>query len=274
MRKFDFGSNWINFSSSTLNEERIHCARIDFNDLMQGVDLSGKTFLDVGFGQGISTLIAAERGANVVALDLNYKSKEAFKLTKKWFTAEKTKNIELYVGSILGGDSYQEIERKFPEGFDVVHAWGSLHHTGRMADALASCVNFLAPGGLLAVAIYNRHWSSRFWRAIKYCYCNTNSIVQRLLVYSFIPIIWSAKVIATGKLFSKKQRGMSFFFDVVDWIGGYPYEYATIPEFLELCSLHNLELVMVRPSDVPTGCNEFILRKMVKPGQLNEKNDR
>ncbi|SVD73829.1 uncharacterized protein METZ01_LOCUS426683, partial [marine metagenome] len=70
-----------------------------------------------------------------------------------------------------------------------------------------------------------------------------------------------AKLCVTKKRPSKKERGMDFFFDVVDWVGGYPYEYASIKEFSKLCHREDLITVRVSPATVPTGCNEFIFRR-------------
>ena len=39
--------------------------------------------------------------------------------------------------------------------FDVVYSWGVLHHTGDMWKALEHAHMATAPGGLLALALYN-----------------------------------------------------------------------------------------------------------------------
>lgn len=75
------------------------------------------------------------------------------------------------------------------------------------------------------------------------------------------PVIWLAKLAITGKDPKRKERGMDFYYDIVDWVGGYPYEYATIAEIEELCRPLALSLVRAIPANVPTGCNEFIFRK-------------
>jgi hypothetical protein len=54
---------------------------------------------------------------------------------------------------------------------------------------------------------------------------------------------------------------MDFYYDVVDWVGGYPYEYATIGEMEEMCRPLGLSLVRATSATVPTGCNEFVFRK-------------
>jgi 2-polyprenyl-6-hydroxyphenyl methylase/3-demethylubiquinone-9 3-methyltransferase len=67
--------------------------------------------------------------------------------------------------------------------------------------------------------------------------------------------------LVTGKNPLAKERGMDFHFDVVDWVGGYPYEYASIDELTRLCEPLDLSLVRANAATVPTGCNEFVFRK-------------
>ena len=56
MKQFDFGQNWSEFSAKAANAERVAQARAHFSALMAGLELEGKTFLDIGFGQGFSLL--------------------------------------------------------------------------------------------------------------------------------------------------------------------------------------------------------------------------
>ena len=51
--------------------ERSSQAKRDFPRLMQGVELRGRSFLDLGFGQGLNLLIAASLGAQAVGCDIN-----------------------------------------------------------------------------------------------------------------------------------------------------------------------------------------------------------
>ena len=59
-----------------------------------------------------------------------------------------------------------------------------------------------------------------------------------------------------------KSRGIDFFYDVVDWVGGYPYEYASKSEITALIEPLGFELIDFVPAQVPTGCNEFIWKKI------------
>ena len=75
------------------------------------------------------------------------------------------------------------------------------------------------------------------------------------------PIIYGAKFIVTGKNPKKQSRGMDFYYDVIDWVGGYPYEYAAIREMDSFISRMGFKKVKSIPAQVPTGCNEFIFER-------------
>jgi len=61
----------------------------------------------------------------------------------------------------------------------------------------------------------------------------------------------------------EKERGMDFWYDVVDWIGGYPYEYS-IPQKVHLAlEADGFKLQRFFPATVPTGCNEFVFEKLL-----------
>ncbi len=50
MDQFDFGKNWLSFSTKALTEVRIKAARKEFEGLFEGILLNGRKFLDIGFG--------------------------------------------------------------------------------------------------------------------------------------------------------------------------------------------------------------------------------
>jgi 2-polyprenyl-6-hydroxyphenyl methylase/3-demethylubiquinone-9 3-methyltransferase len=49
----------------------------------------------------------------------------------------------------------------------------------------------------------------------------------------------------------RRRRGMDFMTDVRDWLGGYPYEDASIPEVLRFCR-RELKLNLVNIATDPT----------------------
>jgi SAM-dependent methyltransferase len=250
---FSFGRNWIEFSREALTSARVAQAREDFKSLFKGIPLSDKRFLDVGFGQGLSLFLSAEAGARAVGIDIDPLNFEAIKATSRFFPHVAQPSIERV--SILDTAWVTQHERSF----QIVHSWGVLHHTGALEDAFENCVKLLSPlGSLLVVSLYRSHWSSPLWSVIKKYYNYLPPPCGRILVYILYPVIALAKLLVTGRNPFRKERGMSFFYDVIDWVGGYPYEYRTKEEVEALGSKCGLKLVFYRPSEVPTGCNEYI----------------
>jgi 2-polyprenyl-6-hydroxyphenyl methylase/3-demethylubiquinone-9 3-methyltransferase len=258
--QFDFGKNWSDFSQAALSKEMVSQAKKDFAALFQGIELRGRSFLDVGFGQGLSLLIAAEQGARVVGCDINPKCRQVIEANHAYFPGINQSKENLVVGSILEGDTIRVLRDNAPDGsgqYDIVHSWGVLHHTGNMKVALRNACSLVKPGGHLVIAIYNRHWTSPAWLVIKYFY-NRFPFLQKLLVTLLYPVIYLAKLAVTRQNPRRQQRGMDFYFDVVDWVGGYPYEYGSVPEIHATLTAQGFLMKRTVSARVPTGCNEFI----------------
>ena len=113
----------------------------------------------------------------------------------------------------------------------------------------------------MILAIYNKHITSPAWKVIKWIYNQVPRIFQRFMIYVFAGIIYAAKLLVTRSNPLKKERGMDFWFDVVDWVGGYPYEYATCQDVESFVSTHGFEMRRCFPATVPTGCNEFVFER-------------
>lgn len=253
--RFAFGKNWQSYSQKALTPERIEHARQAFRDLLVGIDLQGRRFLDIGFGQGLSLLTAVEMGAEATGIDIDKDNLQSLRLTREAMGCSGMPEIQ--VQSILDDEFVQANRGRY----DVVHSWGVLHHTGNMTQAIKNACELVAADGWFICAIYNRHWSSFFWKAVKWIYNKLPSPFQRLLVALLYPVIYLAKWLVTGQNPKKKKRGMDFFHDVVDWVGGYPYEYAGVEEILKLVGGLGFECVRCIPAQVPTGCNEFVFKR-------------
>ena len=104
-------------------------------------DLLGKTFLDIGSGSGLFSLAARKMGAKVYSFDYDPISVACtVELRSKYFPDESEWIVK--EGSVL--------DRCFLKGldfFDVVYAYGSLHHTGDMWTALANAASLAKSGG-------------------------------------------------------------------------------------------------------------------------------
>jgi 2-polyprenyl-6-hydroxyphenyl methylase/3-demethylubiquinone-9 3-methyltransferase len=110
------------------------------------------------------------------------------------------------------------------------------------------------------IAIYNKHWSSPFWRVIKWFYNKVGVFWRRILIAIFTPIIFFAKFLVTLKNPLKMARGMDFMHNITDWVGGYPYEYASVSEMKKRLEGYGFSILSVRAATVPTGCNEYVCR--------------
>jgi SAM-dependent methyltransferase len=258
---FDFGENWKSFSDSALTSERVAQARTDFDDLIRDAILPRRTFLDVGFGQGLAICLAKETGAEVYGNDINPKCVEALRSTGRFFPDVDLASIPIVVGSILDDVVLQGLSQLRPGGFDIVYSWGVLHHTGAMDEAIRRTASLVKSGGSFVLAIYNTHWSSPVWGLIKRIYNRAPWFARQILVALFLPLIFTAKfAVARGNPL-KMKRGMSFYHDVVDWIGGYPYEHRTKDEVSALLESLGFRLERFIPATVPTGCNQFVFRR-------------
>jgi 2-polyprenyl-6-hydroxyphenyl methylase/3-demethylubiquinone-9 3-methyltransferase len=58
-----------------------------------------------------------------------------------------------------------------------------------------------------------------------------------------------------------ERRGMSRWRDIVDWVGGYPYEVARPEEVFNFCRARGFTLTKLKCGGVGLGCNEFVFTK-------------
>jgi len=253
---FDFGRNWEYFSSIRLNEHRLISAVESLSSMLSDQDICGKSFLDVGCGSGIFSIAAQSLGAShVVGIDVNPKC-ISVSLGNRYRLAPEAP-IQFLLGSALNIADLVQLGK-----FDVVYAWGSLHHTGDMWTSIKNVSETVSDGGVFILSIYNQHFTSPIWRYIKWFYNQVPVIIKRMMIFIFSGIIFISKLLITRRNPLIKQRGMDFWFDVIDWIGGYPYEYSS-PENI-ITFVTNLGFIMHEfiPSEVPTGCNEFVFRRV------------
>jgi len=146
--------------------------------------------------------------------------------------------------------------------FDIVYAWGVLHHTGGMWQAIRNAASLVEPeNGMLVLAIYNRHWTSPVWKQIKRLYNLSPGPVRWLLNYLFGALIYVAVWVITRRNPVNKERGMDFWYDVIDWLGGYPYEYTRISDIVDFVQPLGFQVEQIVKPRVPTGCNEFVFRR-------------
>jgi 2-polyprenyl-3-methyl-5-hydroxy-6-metoxy-1,4-benzoquinol methylase len=257
---FDFGKNWRSFSVRVLTTSRLDEAEKSLRGLLQGHDLRGKTFLDIGCGSGIFSMAAAHCGARrVVGFDLSSASVDTAQRNTERFKdwLGDCHLPEFRAGNVLTPETVEKLGT-----FDVVYSWGVLHHTGAMWEAIRKAAAFVArPDGLFVLAIYNRHWTAPAWRVAKRLYNVLPRWGRKTMVYLFSGVMLVGAWATTGRSPLRKERGMEFWHDLVDWLGGYPYEYASVQELVTFVEKLGFTCEHVIPTEGWTGCNEFVFAR-------------
>jgi SAM-dependent methyltransferase len=261
--RFQFGRNWQRFLR-LLNQERIEAAELSLRQMLDCDNLDGKTFLDVGSGSGLFSLAARRLGAKVLSFDYDTESVACTSQLKRVFLpADEDWRIER--GSAL--------DREYLIGlgsFDVVYSWGVLHHTGAMWDALENMAPLVKQHGKLFLAIYNDQGKmSDLWRFVKRIYNRTPQVFRFVILWPIGVFFVAGMTIKDicrlhrPRIISKSSspRGMSLWTDIVDWVGGYPFEVASpdqIADFYQSREFHLDRLLSCRRK---LGCNQYVFTR-------------
>ena len=265
-QRFEFGANWARFLS-VLNEERVALAEQSLRDKL-GVDhLQGKRFLDIGSGSGLFSLAARRLGATVHSFDYDPKSVGCtVELKRRYFADDAQWQVEH--GSVLDTDYLQTLGNEW----DVVYSWGVLHHTGAQWQALTNVVPLVRGGGRLFIALYNDQGRpSARWKTIKKAYCAAPGLLKHLIIAITFLRLWGPTTLRdliagrpgdTWRNYGKNNdRGMSPWHDVVDWIGGYPFEVSKPEEVFDFFHNKGFQLEKLSTCAGGLGCNEFVFSR-------------
>jgi 2-polyprenyl-3-methyl-5-hydroxy-6-metoxy-1,4-benzoquinol methylase len=262
--RFKFGSNWADFLRS-LTEERIMVAENSLKEMLGVQSLSGKSFIDIGSGSGLFSLSAKRLGARVHSFDYDPDSVACTRsLKERFFPGDDSWRVER--ASALDAGYMSSLGQ-----FDVVYSWGVLHHTGDLWRAMGIIPPLVAHGGTVFISIYNdQGTASRIWWRIKKLYCMTPSGLKWAILLPCLLRLWGPTTIRdlfllrpfrTWRTYAK-NRGMSPWHDVVDWVGGFPFEVATPEQVLAWAHSHGLaEVRMLLCGKKGLGCNQFVLQR-------------
>ena len=244
--RFGFGKNWENYIKKHFSEERVDISRRQLLDFLQLDSLQGSAFLDVGCGSGLHSLAAIHAGASrVISFDFDPNSVETTKKLKAW--AGNPTTWQVMEGSIL--------DEKFLgtlEPVDIVYSWGVLHHTGNMWQAMDNVFRLIKPGGLAYLALYDYDIqvdpTAEFWLDVKKRYNRSGWWGKRRLEWWYTWKFYLHGDIRNlpkfiGRIVGYKQfRGMDLYTDLVDWLGGWPMEFAKRADVKQWAQKTGLEM--------------------------------
>jgi len=233
---FSFGKNWQKFVERNFSDERVEVSRAHLLDFLGLPDLDGKYFLDIGCGSGIHSLAAIRSGASrVVGIDVDPCSVETSRRIREMSGIPLA--WEILHGSILDDAFVAKIDSA-----DIVYSWGVLHHTGDLWKAIRNAASLVREGGVFYVAIYEKTEKSDDWIVLKKRYNSASPIRKRAMeltyVYSHFLANRAPRYVLESIRYMKdyrKTRGMEFWTDIRDWLGGWPYEPATSAEMTGFC---------------------------------------
>jgi len=262
-KHFSFGKNWQNFLES-LNDEKIKNAKKSLVDFLGGEEkIKDKTFVDIGCGSGLFSLAAYKLGAaKVVSVDVDEFSIACVKHLKE--KNGNPQNWEIKQGSALDEDFIKSLGQ-----FDIVYSWGVLHHTGDMYKAFDSVITLIKDEGVFYNAIYGRGTSilagtPEFWLKVKKVYNSCGKEGKLALNYIYVVYFFIGSIVFLRNPFKTikdyRERGMNWYNDVIDWLGGYPYEFAYPDEIINYFGDRGIYCKKLKDRH-GIACNEYLLKK-------------
>lgn len=259
--RYGFGKNWADFVEKNLNEKTIETSRAHIASLLRTDNLAGKVFLDIGCGSGIHSLAALRMGAErIISFDYDQDSVATTQSVREWAGAPA--NWSVFQGSVLDKDLMRGLDKA-----DIVYSWGVLHHTGSMWEAVENAAIPLKPDGVFYIALYSSDNyvdpTPEYWLDLKRRYNRAGPLRKSIMEWQYAyryhigPALRSGQnPLKTIREYGQGDRGMNYWTDVKDWLGGYPMEFAGLAETRAFVDQKlGLKLVNLLTGE---GCAEYV----------------
>ena len=259
-KRYEFGRNWTRFVEKSASDERVDIAKRHILTFIGRDSLDGLDFLDIGCGSGIHSLAAYQAGAGkIYGFDYDENSVNATNIMRR--RVGEPANWQVERGDVLN-DNYVELLGKW----NLVYSWGVLHHTGDVWRAIENASKTIATNGLFYIALYSEdvQTNPQFWLEVKQQYNEASTGRRWLMEWWYVwSFVMGRNPLKVGQVFARIlrhrfTRGMSFFADIRDWLGGWPMEFTRDADVINYLAARGFEKVNIKTGEA---CTEFLFRR-------------
>jgi len=274
--RYGFGRNWARFSKVGLDADARSKAYELLLDSLKLSDLGGRAFLDIGSGSGLHSLAAHSSGAREI-VSFDYDPNSVATTERVRVSAGSPNNWSVRRGSVLDPVFMETLPKA-----DVVYSWGVLHHTGHVWEALRNAFIPLESGGVALIALYSttcyenaalHGWPSpKRWLEIKQQYNKATALGRLLMEWHYVltsgythglrrvrPVVRSLRHAVREAKGYRANRGMHYWTDIRDWLGGWPMEFTHERDVIAFCA--NECAMECLDMSTGSGCTEFLFRR-------------